>query len=208
MDTPRLGRLIALVCAVALVGCSESSVTKGAPECSQLRACGSSAPAPSTEVPPEHRSTAQACGRTPAAAMVFSPYRLTGTPCTGDDPCTTDAGVPGKCLHGACSADECLTDDDCANGGVCVCSSPTGSSAIVNRNSCVPGNCRVDADCGVGGHCAPSAGTCGIAGFFCRTPADTCVDAAKDCGASCLQACHYFPEKNAFACLAPMCGGC
>ena len=175
MNLWRWGPLIALVSAVALGGCGKSSGTDGMPECTQLRACGSSAPVASTPVPSGHRAAAQACNPTPADAM---------------------------------SADECLTDDDCPSGGVCVCSSPIGNSAIVNRNYCARGNCRVDGDCGVDGYCLASLGFCGVDGFFCHTPADTCVDAAKDCGPPCAGGCHYFQDKGAFACLAAICGGC
>jgi hypothetical protein len=173
-----------------------------------LRACGSSTPAPATEVPPQHRSTAQACGPTSAAAMTVSPYTATGRSCASDDQCTADDGLRGHCLRGACTVDDCLTDDDCAGGGVCVCSAPIGGSAVQNRNYCVSGNCRVDGDCGADGYCVPSTGLCSLGGFFCHTPADTCVDASKDCGSSCLNSCHYFPEKGAFACVAFVCGGC
>ncbi|HMF41408.1 MAG TPA: hypothetical protein VKQ32_11970 [Polyangia bacterium] len=200
--------MTALLCTVAVDGCSKSAPTDGLPECMTLRACGSTTPAPATEVPPVHRSTAQACSPTAAAANPGWPYDATGTPCTSDAQCTTDAGQTGTCLHGACTVDGCLTDDDCAGGGVCVCSSPVPSSAVQNRNTCTHGNCRVDADCGAGGYCVPSGGVCGLDGFFCHTPADTCVDAAKDCGTSCGGGCHYFSDKGAFACLAPICGGC
>ena len=209
MDAWKMGRLIALLCAVvALDGCSRSSATDDVPECTLLRACGSSTPVAVTEIPPQHRSTAQACSPTSAAAMPIFTYDATGTPCTSDGQCTSDAGVPGHCLRGACTVDDCLTDDDCAPGGVCVCSSPSGGSAVENKNYCVSGNCRVDGDCGANGYCSPSSGLCGVDGFFCHTPADTCVDGSIDCGGSCLSACHYFPEKGAFACLAFVCGGC
>jgi hypothetical protein len=209
MNPTRWARWTALLCAVALEGCGKSaSVTDGVPECTLLRACGSTTPAPATEVPSSHRSAAQACSPTPQSAMSFAPYTATGRPCTSDSQCTSDEGWPGHCLSGACTVDDCLTDGDCADGGVCVCSSPLGNSAVQNRNYCVRGNCRVDADCGAGGYCMQSAGLCGVDGFFCHTSADTCVDATQDCGASCIGACRYFADKRAFACLAPVCGGC
>ena len=201
--------MAALLCAVSLDGCDKSSAKNGLPDCATLRACGSTTPAPATEVPPVHRSTAQACGPTSAAAMPLWPYDATGRPCTSDNQCTSDAGFPGHCRNGACTVDECLTDDDCANGGVCVCSTPTGGSAVVNFNRCtLRGNCRVDADCGADGYCVPSAGLCGVDGFYCHTPADTCVDPTKDCGDSCANACGYFADKRAFACLSFVCSGC
>jgi hypothetical protein len=199
---------LALFGAVALAGCGKSATTDGVPDCARLRACGRTTAAPATETPPQHRSTAQACSPTPADAMGEWTYDGTGTPCTSDAQCTFDAGLPGFCLHGTCTADECLTDDDCGAGAVCLCSAPLGSSAVWNRNWCVRGNCQVDSDCGANGFCVPSSGVCGIDGFYCHTPADTCVDPAIDCGAPCLMGCSYFPDKGAFACVAPICGGC
>jgi hypothetical protein len=213
MNGRRFGLLAALLCVVAINGCNQSSGNNGLSNGNSYRACGSTTPAPATEVPPVHRSTAQACSPTSPDAMPIFTYNATGTPCTTDDQCTTDAGIRGSCLHGACSPDECLTDDDCAGGGVCVCSSPSGASGggvVENMNYCARGgNCRVDNDCGAGGYCVPSAGVCGIvSGFYCHTPADTCVDPTTDCGASCLNACHYFPDKGRFACLDFIAGGC
>lgn len=208
MDMRRWGRWAALVCAVALDGCSKSAATDPVPECLTLRACGSTTPAPATEVPPNHRSTAQACGPTSPDTNPGWPYDATGRPCTSDDQCTSDAGLRGTCLHGACTVDGCLTDDDCAGGGVCFCSSPQATGAVENRNYCVPANCHVDGDCGAGGYCVPSSGICGVDGFYCHGSKDTCVDPSKDCGTSCLNWCHYFPDKGAFSCLASICGGC
>jgi hypothetical protein len=209
MNAWKVGLLAALSGAAVVEGCSSrSTATDDVPECTVLRACGGSTPAPLSEVPPQHRSTAQACSPTSAASMVISPYNATGTPCTSDGQCTSDAGVPGHCRSGACTVDECLIDDDCGAGGVCVCSSPSGGSAVQNRNYCVHGNCRVDSDCGANGYCSPSVGLCSVEGFFCHTPADTCIDGSLDCGASCLNSCHYFREKASFACLAFVCGGC
>jgi hypothetical protein len=198
-----------LLWAVVLAGCSKGAQTTGEPECAVQHPCGSTTPAPASEIPPVHRSAAQACGATPASANVGSAsYDVTGRACTSDNQCTAASGFPGHCLHGACTIDECLTDDDCADGGVCVCSSPLPDSARVNLNTCVRGNCRVDGDCGANGYCSPSAGICGVNGFYCHTAADTCVDPTLDCGSSCMQDCTYFPDKQRFACSSIVCGGC
>lgn len=107
-------------------------------------------------------------------------------------------------LH--CSYDECSNDADCVDDKPCECRQP-GSFA---PNRCVtPSNCRVDADCGPGGFCSPSLlgelcacisvdyckaigdtsmctpGPCACGdscghGYFCHTPADTCLD-DSDC---------------------------
>jgi hypothetical protein len=106
-----------------------------------------------------------------------------------------------------CSYDECTNDADCADNKPCECRVTTGA---VTPNRCVTAsNCRVDADCGPNGFCSPSllddfcactsvdycktlgdtcsssSGMCACGdscghGYFCHTPADTCLDDA-DC---------------------------
>lgn len=157
--------------------------------------CSGHAPIPA-EVPPVHRPTAAAC---PAS----------DGPADGGGPCTTDADCPsklfllGKCLHGTCYVDRCLTDADCAANEVCSCASlpPQGS------NVCVAANCHVDADCGPNGYCSPSFGRCGgVAGYYCHGSADTCIDGTKDCPSG--QFCQYTPTTCGFSCAPPpVCGG-
>src|SRR3954454_2570765 len=118
MNGRTVGRWTVLLGAVALVGCSKNAATDGVPDCVVAHPCGSTTPAPATEIPPRHRSTASACSPTPASAMLGWVYDATGTPCMSDGECKSDAGLSGVCLHGACTIDECLTDDDCPGGGV------------------------------------------------------------------------------------------
>lgn len=105
-----------------------------------------------------------------------------------------------------CSYDECSTDADCADNKPCECRPP----GAFTPNQCVtPSDCRVDADCGANGFCSPSLlgelcsctsvdycktigdtslctpGPCACGdscghGYFCHTPADTCLD-DSDC---------------------------
>lgn len=213
MDLRRFGRLVAVL-SVALAGCSGGALGTTGPDPYNgggLHACASQSSVSASEIPPAHRAVAAACAPTPASANEPSfRYDGSGTPCTSDAQCRSDAGVPGHCLHGACTIDDCLTDDDCGGGGVCVCSSASLPSDFVeNLNYCVSGNCRVDSDCGAAGYCVPSASICvSPDGFFCHTAADTCVDPAIDCPSDCISACTYFLDRGAFACMAPPMSGC
>jgi hypothetical protein len=68
-------------------------------------------------------------------------------------------------------------------------------------NTCVTGNCRVDADCGPGGYCSPSSnptGCGGLAGYYCHTLADQCIDDG-DCTGS-LQVCAYSTSAGLWQC--------
>jgi hypothetical protein len=77
-----------------------------------------------------------------------------------------------------------MVDADCGSGQLCACHGSAYSHG--EGNTCSPGNCRVDADCGAAGYCSPAYATssCGsLAGYYCHTPADECID-DKDCAAS------------------------
>jgi hypothetical protein len=70
-------------------------------------------------------------------------------------------------------------------------------------NLCVASDCRVDADCGANGACSPlidqsGCGGNGIAGFYCRTPNDTCAD-DSDCATG---VCGYDFTAKHWACVA------
>jgi hypothetical protein len=84
------------------------------------------------------------------------------------------------------STDQCLSDTDCGDAGVCSCRGSTFAWAHVSAgNSCVRSNCRVDSDCGPGGVCSPTVDpSCGpfygIVGYYCRTCADRCEN-DSDC---------------------------
>jgi hypothetical protein len=162
------------------------------------------------EVPNEHRATATACApsaRAPAPPDGGVPSCTTSADCVG-----TTAALSGfsACLHGQCSFDQCLTDADCGTGAVCVCASAYyGGNAAYHPNVCVQASCQIDSDCGAGGYCSPTHGSCGtFTGFYCHGPADTCVDATKDCFSCNETACVYSPAIGAFTCgAASVCGG-
>ena len=143
-----------------------------------LAASGDLAPA---RAPLHHRADASQClGPAPAGSCNFNG----GGPgmCKADSDCTM--GSNGRCVEnngGAifcmCSYDTCTTDASCGAGKLCACH---GSQYMNGGNSCYPGNCRVDTDClGGRGYCSPSAnpmGCGGLGGYYCHTPADTCID--------------------------------
>jgi hypothetical protein len=166
------------------------------------------------ETPTEHRAVAAAC--TPSTRTPPPPDGGLTT-CTSNADCMADGGTPftapfTTCLHGVCSFDQCLTDADCPNGGVCGCASDYyGGNAAYHPNVCVPANCHTDADCGAGGFCSPSRTYCGsYTGFYCHGPQDTCVNPTVDC-AGCPgttgNACVYAPTVGAFVCGQNICGG-
>ena len=225
MNARCMSAALAVLLAVSLEGCAAepglgkdaagggaggNDATGGGADGSVPGLCGSSAPVSASEVPPFHRSVAMAC----QPSLAASTYPGAGAACTSDDQCKPDSSGL-HCLGGSCTKDECLTDDDCGAGGLCLCSEPQS-----NLNQCHRGNCRVDGDCGAGGYCVPSytAGGCPAEGFYCHTPADTCIDVDTDCGGCSNEdssgifypaaACHYFLENKAFGCLQLSRGGC
>lgn len=101
--------------------------------------------------------------------------------CTRDAECTEKPY--GRCLLGGVPLEHyscqygCLTDADCDDGRVCVCTSEIGE--------CRVSNCVTDADCGDGFLCAERTDTtgCGLPTYACQTAEDTCVT-DDDCRAS------------------------
>jgi hypothetical protein len=94
-----------------------------------------------------------------------------------------------------------MHDTDCASGQVCACH---GSAYMFGLgNTCSPGNCRVDADCGAGGFCSPSydPSACGsLAGYYCHTPADQCIDDSDCPGQAGLSVCVYSSTAGHWEC--------
>ncbi len=90
--------------------------------------------------------------------------------------------MPGK-PFATCVYDTCVVDSDCGAKSMCEC----GTSAS-DGHSCMPGNCAVDSDCAGNGFCSPSRSTCGngVAGYFCHTATDECVDDADCAVGSCV----------------------
>jgi hypothetical protein len=155
------------------------------------------------ETPPVSRPVAMAC--TPTA----NPFSDAGAAtCTTSSDCASSTTGQTHCVAGRCSIDFCLTDSDCGTGNVCECASAFYGGNAIHGNVCVPGKCRVNSDCGPEGYCVPSAGYCGsISGFYCHTPADTCVDPKIDCPSGQGQACVYDQNLGHFACATVTCNG-
>ncbi len=177
-------------------------------------ASSSGSPEAGNRVPRNHRASDAQCQTQPAVGDCAGNTADAGLVCAMDSQCTS--GDNGRCVLGggafahacSCTYDACSHDTDCSAGQACAChGSPyTGDS----DNTCVPGNCRVDADCGQGGYCSPSSTTvaCGgfsVAGYYCHTSADTCVDDAdctlSSCGTSPgAPTCLYSSSAGHWAC--------
>jgi hypothetical protein len=154
---------------------------------------------PPGETPPQHRPTASAC---PPSAGDDA-----GAACMTDTDCKTPVGGGTFCLHGQCGLDQCLADPDCGTSSVCVCADAFYGGNGVHGNVCVAATCHVDSDCGAGGFCIPSQGYCGaFEGFYCHTPADTCVDPKLDCPGP-NDSCVYDQTVGHFACATVLCAG-
>jgi hypothetical protein len=96
----------------------------------------------------------------------------------------------------------CVTDLDCANGGVCECDA---QSSFWPYGHCVPGNCRVDSDCGPHGLCSPDSQANGCGGYLDPT-GYYCSSGGDMCGANCTNAffqscwCTYDGSRFVLAC--------
>jgi hypothetical protein len=76
----------------------------------------------------------------------------------------------------------CVTDLDCADGGVCECDVLSKFSPF---GHCLPGNCRVDSDCGPHGLCSPDTQASGCGGYLDPT-GYYCSSGADMCGTNCV----------------------
>jgi hypothetical protein len=171
-------------------------------------------------VPDHHRAAAAAClpDRSPGSCPYPDGGPTTGV-CVADSACPSSAGqTNGRCGPAPrlaacqCSYDTCFRDEDCALGGPCLCR--TGATADGTApNYCMKGNCQVDADCGPGGWCSPTEDfSCGrfsgTVGYYCHTPADTCVnDGECATAASPTANCRFNPTVGAWACASGQCAG-
>jgi len=144
--------------------------------------------------------------RPPAIACQFS--TIYGAPtkrCASDADCAFDGGSE-RCLDHMCTADACLVDDDCPNGGVCNCAVRFPQI----NNSCLPSACRTDADCGAGGICGFTGNSFCTGGplYSCLSAADTCCSAADCADAGTGTSCALVPETGRRQCVrAILCGG-
>lgn len=181
---------------LALAGCSSSDTSSG-------NGTDAGVGGSSSGVPKQHRASAEAC----------APSKGSGTTCSGGGAgeCSSDAdcksGTNGHCAKqggGAplcqCFYDTCTNDSECTNGGPCACE---GNPYQFISNSCAQGNCKVDADCGAKGYCSPSESTScsgGLAGYFCHTAADECLDDEECADAGPAVVCAYDSTKQHWAC--------
>ncbi len=197
MTRPRSSIDVALRAALAgLSACG--GLVAGAPG----GATDAGADAAKLPVPSSHRAVATPCPTTRDPSS--RGYPDLGGACSRDSDCT--AGRNGRCVEllpmpPTCSYDECFVDGDCA-GGACACRIEAGA------NVCARGHCRLDADCGAGGYCSPSPTECyGIAGYYCRTPNDRCLNdvecASMNGGA--VGTCAYDTTVGRWQCLARTC---
>jgi hypothetical protein len=126
--------------------------------------------------------------------------------CTSDSACT--AGSDGRCIESGggiayctCTYDTCTGDSACPSDQTCAChGAPYAGGA---GNTCVPGNCRVDGDCGAGGYCSPSylEMSCGaLAGYYCHTPKDQCVNDSDCTGSNGPGVCVYTATDGRWEC--------
>lgn len=164
----------------------------------------------SAHFPERHRSVATPCAPSRPPGYT-APRRTAGGPasggsCEADTDCT--AGKNGRCSFPGhemptCSYDRCASDAECGAGKACDCS---GSG-----NACVPANCHTDADCG-GLGCSPTQGeSCGnmmgVAGLYCHTKKDDCIDDVdckkKDADGMCV----YSPAASRWTCNYNTCVG-
>jgi hypothetical protein len=156
---------------------------------------GSVAESDAGRVPVNHRPSDAQCSTSAAPGGCAGPFPdPDDAGCASDNHCT-EAGTNGRCINQGggpaapcfCTFDKCLVDTDCPNGQTCACHGAPYTDG--HGNTCVPGNCRVDADCGAEGYCSPSSLTaCGnsLAGYYCHTAADLCIDDSDCSGEGCV----------------------
>jgi hypothetical protein len=167
---------------------------------------------PVVRTPKNHRATASTCSPSTSPGTGVCSGGIPGA-CKIDSDCA--AGKNGHCeplsggvLMCGCVYDTCASDTDC-KGSVCACQ---GTPYQTQANTCAPaGGCRLDSDCGAGGFCSPSSGAgCAnaIAGYFCHTAADECVD-DEDCksGVTGPANCRFDGAKHHWACAAVLACG-
>lgn len=209
---------VATLAALAACGGSVSSPSSGfsddatKPDTCSGSTSGGPCP-PNGRVPKNHRATATPCdGTRPTTEPVGIPDGGASgyVACRTNEECTQ--GVNGRCSGNGhdgwhCTYDECTTDGDCKGGKVCQC----GGGFRADNDVCLESGCRVDADCGPNGYCSPSLGDCGnysgVAGWFCHSAADECVDDA-DCASKGENAsCRYEPSVGYWRCSTQACAG-
>lgn len=163
----------------------------------------------SGRVPVNHRPNDAQCATAPGpGTCAFA--GSSGSPgfmCTTDAQCADAGGANGRCVNSGggpagcfCTYDACFHDNDCT-GETCACHGSAYMGGDGNR--CVPGNCHVDSDCGPGGYCSPTPATqgCGgLAGYYCHTPSDGCIDDSDCANSGGLELCTYSTTASRWEC--------
>jgi len=196
---------LVVMAAVALSACGRSALidTEDGVDRASSSSHGDSGSGSSSagRVAANHRASDAQCGlQVPAGDCMEG----TGSACQNDSQCS-GTGVNGRCITRVgnvagcvCTSDTCSDDSACSTGQTCACH---GSPYTFGTgNTCVPGGCRVDSDCGTDGYCSPSFDTSscgGLAGYYCHTPKDQCVD-DTDCSGSQLQGFCVFSSGDGF----------
>jgi hypothetical protein len=160
--------------------------------------------------PTNHRPDDSQCTQPAPAGDCTNGGGGGGGECSADNQCTT--GTNGRCVNDGplpgcrCTYDTCTTDTSCPAGQLCACH---GSAYNSSGNTCIPGNCRVDSDCGAHGYCSPTSGasSCGgVTGYYCHTPADTCVN-DSDCSGQGFDICAWSTGDARWECqMGGVCG--
>jgi hypothetical protein len=90
-------------------------------------------------------------------------------------------------------------------GELCVCH---GSPYSNSGNTCMRSGCQVDSDCGAHGYCSPStsSNSCGgVAGYYCHTASDQCVN-DSDCPGG-FDVCEWSTASDSWVCqMQTLCG--
>ena len=163
-------------------------------------------------VPPSHRTASDMC-----PPGLYGPSFPDAGPCSTDAECLKATHLAHVfCVHGACTQNQCYSDSDCAPGTACECGAQFAPGTY-GANGCLPAQCRLDADCGPGRYCvASTSGYCAyLAGLYCTSPEDTCVDPQTDCPcpsdagppSTTHSVCEYLPTVGHFVCATATCNG-
>jgi len=172
--------------------------------------------------PVKHRASATTCDHVRATTDPHVPPPTDGDEtyvlCRSHADCTE--GENGRCVGNGhdgwrCTYDDCFADADCpgADGKRALCECE-GLGVVSSGNACLDVECRVDGDCGAGGYCSPSLGACGnyfgIAGYFCHTKQDECLDDADcnpDGSTSGVGYCAFMQTTGRWQCSTAQCVG-
>ncbi len=167
--------------------------------------------------PPVHSRASGSSARTTTTCPASTPHHPPlpdGAP-PPPVPCTTTAdcsdGGGSFCHGGACTPDQCLSDDDCPAGTACGCGPEVGGGGPDRPNRCITANCRTSADCPSGacqGSSSPASSStqCDqLLGYFCVTPTDMDTCTSQGCCAPnpAMEECLYQPTLGHWACGTP-----